>query len=78
MRAFAPNAILFFPNVVADMVAALTITKFCCNIIQKDGLGEGTGFLLLALTLSGKVSPISKINALKDFGKSFVMLETHL
>jgi len=43
----------FVSACICDMMAALTVTHFCCDIIQHDGFGEGTGFLLLALTLSG-------------------------
>lgn len=50
----------FFVTVVLDLMAALCITRFCCNIIQHKGFGEGTGFLLLALTLSGDAIPVNQ------------------
>jgi len=52
---FSSAGTFFVPACICDMMAALTVTHFCCDIIQHDGFGEGTGFLLLALTLSGAV-----------------------
>lgn len=53
LKPFSTGGWLFVLTTISGMLGALSITHFCCKVIQRRGLGEGTGFLLLGLTLSG-------------------------
>ncbi|GMH34541.1 hypothetical protein BSKO_02375 [Bryopsis sp. KO-2023] len=54
----------FVQNTIIDWLGALAITKFACTVIQDNGLGEGTGFLILGLTLSGLAGRLTSIASL--------------
>ncbi|CAD7697415.1 unnamed protein product [Ostreobium quekettii] len=61
LRPYAASQPHFMAKTVVDLLAALAVTRHACSMIQDQGLGEGTGFLILGLTLSGFASRLYEL-----------------